>query len=215
MSKISKPVLLLAASALAVGACTAPNQNAQPKTTEGAIVGGVIGGILGMTRPGNKRENAAIGAVIGAAVGGMIGQNLDRQAEALRSSINNGEVSVVNTGAELIVTLPEAITFDTGSDVVRGSLRADLQALANNLNEFPDTTVDIFGHTDNVGDAGFNQRLSTQRADSVFIILANSGVSSARMRAIGRGEDAPIASNLSESGRAENRRVEIVIRPIQ
>ena len=209
----STPALTLAASALLLAACTTTDGDPLPKTTEGAVVGGVVGAILGATAGGNKKNNIVMGAALGATAGALIGQELDRQEKALRASIGNGEVGIVNTGRELVVTLPEAITFDTGSAVLRGTLRDDLVALADNLNDFPDTTVDIIGHTDNVGDAGSNQRLSTRRAEAVYQVLLNAGVSGARMRAIGRGESEPKASNLTAEGRAANRRVEIIIRP--
>ena len=143
----------------------------------------------------------------------MIGQELDRQEEALKNSIGGSGATITNTGAELVVTLPEAITFDTGSSVVRPDLLGDLNKLAANLNEFDQTTVDVLGHTDNVGEAGFNQQLSAQRADAVRILLINGGVAAGRLRAFGRGENEPKATNLTEEGRQQNRRVEIVIRP--
>lgn len=213
MTLRSAPALTLAASALLLAACTTPDGEPLPKTTEGAVVGGVVGAILGATATGNKKNNIVMGAALGATAGALIGQELDRQEKALRAAIGNGEVGIINTGSELVVTLPEAITFDTGSALLRGDLRDDLVALADNLNAFPDTTVDIIGHTDNVGDAGSNQRLSTRRAEAVYEVLLNAGVDGARMRAIGRGESEPKASNLSAEGRAANRRVEIIIRP--
>jgi len=215
MTPVTKPILLFTLGAFTLAACTTPDGSPRPNTTEGAVIGGIMGGLIGSLQGGKKRNNVILGTAIGATIGGLIGQELDRQEEALRASIGNGEVSIVNTGSELIVTLPEAITFDTGSSVVRASLQSDILALARNLNDFPDTTVDIIGHTDNVGDAGFNQQLSAQRADSVYILLSDSGVPTHRMRAIGRGENEPKASNLSDDGRAQNRRVEIIIRPIQ
>lgn len=215
MKTTIKPVLLITTCAFALAACTAPNGDPRPNATGGAVVGGLIGGILGGTRGGDKKNNVLFGAIIGATVGGLVGQELDRQAEALRASIGNGEVGIVNTGSELVVTLPESITFDTGSALLRSSLRGDLIALADNLNEFSSTTVDIIGHTDNVGSANSNQELSARRADSVYTLLNNSGVAASRLRAFGRGEDEPKASNLSIDGRAQNRRVEIIIRPVQ
>lgn len=215
MTIAPKLTLFAAAGALTLASCTAPDGTPRPNTTDGALIGGLIGGILGATSGGNKKNNFIVGAAVGATVGGLIGQELDRQEEALRAKISNGDVGIVNTGSELIVTLPEAITFDTGSAEVRASLYSDLSALAENLNEFPNTTVDIIGHTDNVGAAGFNQQLSAQRAESVFNILADGGVGTDRLRAIGRGEEEPKTSNLTEAGRAQNRRVEIVIRPIE
>ena len=213
MSHFIKPLILISATSLALAACTAPDGSQRRQTTDGAILGGIIGGFLGATSGGNKSRNIAAGAAVGATVGGLIGLQLDQQEEALRASLGNQDVMIVNTGSELIVTLPEAITFDTGSAVVRPSLRGDLAVLADNLNQFPDTSLDIIGHTDNVGAASFNQRLSAQRADSVLAILGNEGVDPSRMRAIGRGESEPKVTNLTEYGRAQNRRVEVVIRP--
>ena len=119
----------------------------------------------------------------------------------------------MNTGDRLIVTMPQDILFDVDSSAVRPGLRTDLATLAASLNQYPNTTVDVIGHTDNTGSAGYNQNLSQRRAQEVTAILQSNGVASNRLRSIGRGEDAPIASNLTAEGRAQNRRVEIIIRP--
>jgi outer membrane protein OmpA-like peptidoglycan-associated protein len=122
-------------------------------------------------------------------------------------------VQIVNTGRELIVTMPQDILFDVDSTFVQPSLRSDLRALATNLQQYPNSSVAVIGHTDNTGTAAYNQDLSSRRANAVANILIDAGVSAGRVRAIGRGEDEPIASNLSAAGRQQNRRVEIVIRP--
>lgn len=217
MTSKMKIITLLTCSAVSLGGCIEIQSNGTPlpKASDGAVIGGLIGGLLGSRSDDNKLASTVVGAAVGATVGGMIGYQLDKQELELRNSLQNGDVQIVNTGSELIVTLPEAITFDTDSSYVRINLRADLATLAQNLKDFPDTTVDILGHTDNVGDAAYNQQLSTSRAESVYLILADAGVSTNRMRAIGRGENEPKASNLTPEGRAENRRVEIIIRPIQ
>lgn len=211
----NKSIYLMSVAALALTACTAPEGSPRTNTNQGALIGGAIGAMIGAASGDRTLRRAAAGAAIGAAAGALIGQQLDLQEEALRAQMGNGQVGIVNTGSELIVTLPEAITFDTGSDFVRDSLFSDLLILAENMNEFPNTTIDVIGHTDNVGAATFNQELSARRADAVADILLSNDVAENRVRAFGRGEDEPKASNLSESGRAENRRVEIVIRPVQ
>ncbi len=209
------------AAVLALGACAVdpmgpqrssaadPNANAR----QSAIAGGLIGALAGAAVDDDRRiRGAIVGGALGAGGGAAIGARLDRQEAALRSQLNS-RVGIVNTGNELIVTLPQDILFDTDSAALTGSLRSDLLALASSLNEFPQSTVDIIGHADNTGDAAYNQDLSTRRAQSVARAIQNGGVSGARLRAFGRGEDQPIASNLTPEGRAQNRRVEIVIRP--
>ena len=94
-----------------------------------------------------------------------------------------------------------------------GSLVGDLRTVASSLNQYPGSVVQVVGHTDNVGDAGYNYDLSERRARSVAGVLISSGVSSSRIQTFGRGEDQPKASNLTPEGRQQNRRVEIVILP--
>lgn len=213
MQVFKSSIVVLAIASTGLAGCATPEGGIGDKTKGGAVMGGIIGAIVGANAGGNKKENVVFGTAIGATLGAVIGQELDRQEEALKNSIGGSGATITNTGAELVVTLPEAITFDTGSSVVRPELLGDLNKLAANLNEFDQTTVDVMGHTDNVGEAGFNQQLSAQRADAVRILLINGGVAAGRLRAFGRGENEPKATNLTEEGRQQNRRVEIVIRP--
>ena len=217
----AKTSLLTAASALLVlTACTQgpmmspddPNRQAKQGALVGAGIGAVAGAMMG-NDPEERRANAAAGALIGAAGGGIYGNRLDQQEADLRAQMGNDNVTIRNTGDRLIVTLPQDILFATDSATVRPDLQRDLRTVAQNLQSYPDTTVQVIGHTDNTGDAGYNQSLSQRRAQSVSGILVAEGVSSARIRSIGRGEDAPIASNLTPEGRQQNRRVEIVILP--
>ena len=122
-------------------------------------------------------------------------------------------MTIENTGSELRVTLPQDLLFDVDSANLRSDLQNDLRALAGNLNEYPNSTVEITGHTDNTGSEQHNQDLSSRRAATVANILSGAGVSFARLRTFGAGETRPIASNESDAGRAQNRRVEIVIIP--
>lgn len=206
------------AAMTALGACTPtstydparPNQNA----TTGAVAGALIGGVLGATSGGDERLTKGVaGAIVGGAIGGAVGSALDRQAAELQRDIGGNGVSVVNTGNQLIVTMPQDILFATDSATLRPDLQQDIYTLAGSLNRYPDTTVQVVGHTDNTGDAGYNLNLSRQRANSVASILIGAGVPSYRIVAVGRGEDQPIASNLTPEGRAQNRRVEFVITP--
>ncbi|MFT7059281.1 MAG: outer membrane protein OmpA-like peptidoglycan-associated protein [Pseudorhodobacter sp.] len=198
---------------MAIAGCV-PVTEDNRRTQTGAVTGALIGGAIGATRRGdNKVAETVIGAGLGALIGGAIGSSLDKQAAELRNSIGNDRVSITNTGSELIVNLPQDILFASDSATLRGDLTQDLQAVARSLLNYPDTTVQVVGHTDNTGSASYNQDLSQRRAFSVSDVLRNNGVPGGRIVAFGRGEDQPIASNLSEAGRSQNRRVEIIIRP--
>ena len=209
----TKMILAGSAALMVLAACDPAGPNDNQRTRTGAVIGGTIGGLIGASSSDDKLAKGAAGAIIGGALGGAIGQRLDRQAEDLRRDIGNDQVSVENTGSELVVTLPQDLLFATDSASLRPDLQNDLRALAGNLQQYPDTTVNIIGHTDNTGSDQYNFNLSDRRANTVSSVLQNSGVSPARIRAFGRGETQPIASNDSASGRAQNRRVEIVIRP--
>ncbi|MCH2167430.1 MAG: OmpA family protein [Oceanicola sp.] len=202
------------ACALTLSACTDPSMiGSENRTRDGAILGGALGAMAGILSSDDNAKGAAIGGAIGAGIGGVIGNQLDAQAADLESSLNSDGIEIVNTGDRLIVTMPDDLLFEVDSAVVRPDLRVELRALADSLIKFPDTTVDVIGHTDNTGAASYNQELSARRASSVTAVLIDSGVTSSRLRSYGVGEDQPVASNLTPEGRAQNRRVEIVIRP--
>ncbi len=213
----SRPLALALSGAIFVSACAEiqdpnnPNRNAQQGALGGAAVGALAGVLTGDTSEERTRR-AVIGAAIGAGVGGLAGAQLDRQEAELRAQMGSN-ARIVNTGNELIVTLPQDILFATDSAQLTGALQADLRVVARSLNDYPNTTVNVIGHTDNVGDAAYNQGLSQRRAQAVTSVLINAGVNPARIRTFGRGEDAPIATNLTPEGRQQNRRVEIVITP--
>ena len=214
MLRVRTPIVLGMSGLLALTACVDPN-NPQPernRTAEGAVIGGIIGGLAGAGTADGGLKRAATGAVIGAAAGGLLGSQLDKQARELSQQLDD-RVTVTNTGNELIVTMPQDILFDVDSTYLQPVLRDDLRTLADSLNRYPNSTVDVIGHTDNTGTASYNQDLSTRRARAVADVLTGAGVNPGRVRAYGRGESEPVASNLNPSGRAQNRRVEIIIRP--
>ena len=203
-------------SILVLGACTDPalldanddNRNAK----QGALLGGLLGaGISAVT--GGDAGDIAVATAAGAVAGGLIGNELDKQEAELRAQLANDGITITNTGDRLIVSLPQDITFDTDSFTVRPSLRSDLGKVADNLVAYPDSTVQVIGHTDNVGDATYNLGLSQRRASAVADVLQSNGVTYDRLQTIGRGEGQPIASNLTPEGRAQNRRVEIIVIP--
>jgi outer membrane protein OmpA-like peptidoglycan-associated protein len=217
---IFKTTTLAAVTALvAVTACTDVNtQTTKPnqRTTEGVAIGAISGALIGGIAADSRKErqrNVVIGAIAGGALGGAIGNSLDKQAADLQAAIGDGRVSIVNTGNSLVVTMPQDILFDVDSARLRPDLKSDLRALAKNLQQYPNSRVQVIGHTDSTGDAGYNQQLSAQRASAVGGVLINNGVSAGRIVTVGRGESQPITTNQTPEGRAQNRRVEIVILP--
>ena len=183
------------------------------KTQKGGVVGASSGAVIGAII-GNKSNNTALGAILGAAVGGtvgvVIGNKMDKQAEKLKEDL--GETATVErVGEGIKLTFNSQLLFDFGKSDLMESNKKDLQKFAETLKQYPDTELLIVGHTDNAGSESFNQTLSEQRASAVSNQLTNSGVSSSRVKTEGKGESQSTATNETESGRAQNRRVEIAI----
>lgn len=214
-------LLLASAGVIAVSACTTDPYGNQTgsglnRAQQGAIAGAVVGGVLGATRDDDKNDqgrDAARGALIGAALGGGIGALLDRQQKSLQQSLNNPNIQVVNHGDYLSVTMPESTLFAVDSTAVGAQGQNDLYTIARNLQQYPNSNIQVIGHTDSTGSAAYNQDLSERRARSVAGILTAGGVSSARVTTAGRGASQPVASNDTVAGRAQNRRVQILIIP--
>lgn len=218
MTRARHPVLIAsAASLIALSACTSPDHlggtDPNKNTRQGALLGGILGAGIGALVADDKAKGAVIGGVVGAGTGAVAGNILDRQEAELRQQLQNEEIRITNTGDRLIVTMPEAILFAVDSATVNAGLRSDLLTVASSLQRYPESNVQVVGHTDNTGGAAYNQGLSERRANAVADVLQEGGVAFNRLQTIGRGEDQPIASNLTEDGRAQNRRVEIVILP--
>ncbi len=226
MSRLS--LLAAGASMVALGACTTPMgttggtaavgtpTGGMSRAQQGAIAGAATGAILGAVRDSdgnNKARDAARGAIVGGLAGAAVGATLDAQQRALQSQIATPGVQVVNTGTTLNVVLPEGVLFATDSAAVSGPAQSDLLAVAQNLRQYPNSTVQVIGHTDSTGEAAYNLQLSQRRAQSVANILIAGGVQSQRIAAGGQGESQPVASNDTPAGRSQNRRVEIIIRP--
>ena len=215
MARAKLPLVLAVGAALTLSACTDPQYAGieRDNTKQGATIGAILGGALGALTADDKLGGTVRGAAIGAGIGAIAGDYLDRQEADLRRDLDNSDVDITNTGDRLIVTMPNSILFATDSYTVRSDLQRDLRTVASNLLAYPDSTIQIIGHTDNEGDASYNQTLSERRANAVADVLMTEGVPFGRIDAIGRGESQPVTSNLTPEGRAQNRRVEIVILP--
>jgi outer membrane protein OmpA-like peptidoglycan-associated protein len=183
------------------------------KTAIGAVVGAAGGAVLGVII-GDSRRAAVIGAGIGALAGGAVGYYMDRQEKALRERTEGTGVSVERTGNNIVLNMPDNVTFETGSAALDTSAYKVLDEVAGVLTEYPKTYVDVMGHTDSVGSVASNQVLSERRAASVASYLKSRGVQNERVNVRGFGKTKPIASNNTPEGRAKNRRVEIILTPV-
>ncbi len=212
------PLAAAVGISLTLSACTDPASlsldGEKSRTNTGLGIGAVVGAVAGsaLAGSGNKTGGAVAGAIIGAAAGGIAGNALDKQAAEMRAALDES-IGVETVDGKLVVTLPEDITFDTDSDIVRANLQTELGKVAASLAEYPDTTIQVIGHTDSEGEASYNQELSERRAQAVSTILQADGVSTTRIASYGRGESEPKASNLTPEGMAQNRRVELVVVP--
>lgn len=180
----------------------------QKGTAIGAGAGGTIGAIIG-----KSAGNTALGAIIGGAVGGtagaFIGRKMDRQAAEIKQTVPGATVE--RQGEGILVKFDSGILFDVNKTALKSAAQSNLTNLATSLTNNPQTNILIVGHTDNTGSASLNQDLSVRRAESVKAYIASHGVGSGRLTTQGKGFNEPIADNATESGRAQNRRVEIVI----
>mgnify|MGYP001206037730 FL=1 len=219
MSRKTRLIAPLAAAVILAGCSTTDpytGQTDRNNTGIGAAVGAAVGAAAGaISGDGStsKRDRALIGAAAGAAVGGGIGVYMDRQEEQLRQSMQGTGIDVERQGDNIVLNMPSSVTFGFDSADLTGGATSALNDVANVLTQYPETRVNIAGHTDSTGDASYNQRLSERRAQSVGSYLQGQGVASGRLYVSGYGENQPIASNNTEEGRAQNRRVEITLTP--
>ncbi|WP_137680416.1 OmpA family protein [Aurantiacibacter suaedae] len=205
-----------ALSLLTVSACVTDPNTGERKVSRTAI-GGVGGAGLGYLLGGliGGKTARIVGAGIGAAAGGYVGYRMDEQIKELEEATAGTGVDVSQTpnGDGILVNLPD-VTFAVNSADISPSMRQTLDGVAQSMVNYPNSLIDVMGHTDSTGSDQYNLDLSRRRANSVTNYLASRGVSRARIELIGYGEQYPVADNTTESGRAQNRRVEIRITPI-
>ncbi|MBC8045116.1 MAG: OmpA family protein [Rhizobacter sp.] len=197
---------LLSLSLIFTTGCNA--SNALKGGAIGAGGGAIIGGVIG-----NQFGNTAVGAIIGAAVGGtagaLIGKYMDDQAAEMQKDIAGAKVERVGEGIK--ITFDSGILFQTNSSSLQSGAQENVQKLSTILKKYDDTNIFVEGHTDATGSAEYNQKLSEERALSVRNFTVAQGVGSNRFSVVGYGEASPVASNTSESGRSQNRRVEVAV----
>jgi outer membrane protein OmpA-like peptidoglycan-associated protein len=202
---------LAGAAVLATLGCeTAPGT----RTQQGAILGSIAGATAGVLAAGEGDNLAGglIGGAAGALAGGLIGRYLDNQSREIDAI---PDANVERQADRLLVTFPGDTLFDSGSSSVSPGASQRLTQLAQTLNRYPESSVVIRGYTDSTGSEASNLRLSEDRASNVRNYLVSAGVSPGRITAMGFGEQFPVATNATEAGRQQNRRVELEIVPRQ
>lgn len=218
MNRPTKIAAALLVAALPLTACTTNPETGEKQISKAAIggIGGALGGYLLGDLIGGRRDRTEkiVGAGIGAVAGAGVGYYMDQQEKKLREQTAGTGVEVVRDGDQLVLDMPSEVTFAFGSANLSPEFRTTLDKVGSTLTQYEKTYVDVLGHTDSVGSDAFNQSLSEQRAASVADYLAGRGVQRARLATKGYGESQPKASNTSEEGRAQNRRVEIRLVPV-
>jgi outer membrane protein OmpA-like peptidoglycan-associated protein len=201
-------------SLVTVSACvTDPNTGERKvsRTAIGGAGGAGLGYLLGSVIGG--RTARILGAGIGGVAGGAIGYQKDKQIKELRESTAGSGIDVTDNGDGILLNLPD-VTFAVDSTEISPSFQASLDKVAQSMVQYPDSLIDVYGHTDSTGSDQYNMDLSQRRADAVARYLISRGVSSARLQAKGMGESYPVSDNTTAEGRARNRRVEVKITPV-
>lgn len=210
--KNKKVLCAILLSGTLFGACTAADPYAPSRTGTGTAGGAALGALLGQVI-GQDTKGTLIGAGVGALAGLGWGAYKDHQTQELRNRLKNTEVTVSDEGNYINLNLPGGVTFPTNGYIIGRSFYGPLSDIASVLKQYPETRIQISGHTDNTGTYNYNMDLSFKRAESVANFLVRQGVPMSRISTMGYGPDRPIASNSTVSGRSRNRRVEVQIFP--
>jgi outer membrane protein OmpA-like peptidoglycan-associated protein len=208
-------ITALALGSLLLAGCASTGNPDTAKTRSGAAIGAGIGAVIGLLSKGDKFDNAAIGAAIGGLGGAAIGNYQDQQERKLRAQLANTGVEVQRVGNNITLDMPGGVTFATNSADINANFYTVLDQVATTLGEFNQTVIEVAGHTDSTGARAYNMTLSERRAGSVVSYLSGRGIARERMIAVGAGPDHPVDTNETAEGRAQNRRVEITIVPVE
>ncbi len=206
-----RPIKILLASFLMM-AVFSVGCKTMTKSQKGAVLGTVGGGAVGAVI-GKVAGNTALGAIIGATAGGVtgavIGRHMDKQAEEIKNSIP--DANVVRVGEGIVIEFNSKILFGFDQSNLTTEAKTNLNKLVTVLQKYPNTNIEVQGHTDSKGTPSYNQDLSGRRALTVSSYLSSNGIYSSRLNSVGFGETIPKYSNETEEGQIQNRRVEFLI----
>ncbi|MGZ8547764.1 MAG: OmpA family protein [Sulfuricurvum sp.] len=204
---------LITAGLLFIGCAETGTGTGMTKAQTGALIGGLAGAIAGKSTSNHSTKRTVIGGAIGALAGYGIGTYMDKQQADLKQELKGSGVEVQRQGDTINLNMPGGITFDTGRANIKPNFNPVLSDIAGVMSKYPETKIEVQGHTDNVGSNADNLQLSELRAQSVSSALGAQGVDSSRIKSVGYGESMPVATNNTAAGRETNRRVEIKIIP--
>ena len=211
---MKKSIAILACAMTVLTGCATLNNLAKGSLI-GGVGGGAVGAGVGADIGGDKGAaiGAAIGTAVGAGAGAIIGNVMDKKAEEL-AALEAAQVETVEdaNGLKAIkVTFDSGILFATNKSNLSAEAKSNLKKFADEMKDLSDTDITIYGHTDNTGSAGVNERLSLQRANAVSAELQADGIAKSRITTEGKSFTMPVADNSTAEGRAQNRRVEVFI----
>ncbi len=219
MKRVFTPILVGSAVIAMAGCQTVnpyTNETETANATTGAVIGAIAGTVIGVasSSKSDRGKGALIGAASGAAVGGGVGYYMDVQEAELRKQLQSTGVSVTRSGENIILNMPNAVTFGVDQTHLSQGAKNVLNSVALVAKKYDNTRLNVLGYTDSSGSASYNLRLSQVRASEVSNYLMSRQIKSSRLSSQGMGEVDPIATNSTKAGRSQNRRVEIVMSPL-
>lgn len=215
MKSFTTTLVAATATLLIISGCATDDPNRRAKT--GAVVGAIAGGVIG--NQSSSKNGKYAGVVVGALAGAAVGNYMDKQQRKLEKSLarerRDNQIQITRIDEETLrLDVRSEASFDVNSASINNAFRTSLTTMAEVIGEYDKTAVHVIGHTDSTGKKSYNQALSEKRATSVTSYLSENGVNRSRIRFAGRGENMPVASNKTSSGRNSNRRVEVYLKSV-
>ncbi len=207
MKKVQISLIVVLSAALMFSGCSSLNKT-QKGGAVGVVAGGAMGAVIGKAT-GNTALGAIIGATVGGATGAVIGHQMDKQAEEIKKTVPDAKVERVGEG--IVVEFSSNVLFGFDKSNLSAEAKKNLDKLVVVLNTYPDTDIEVQGHTDSKGSEAYNLNLSIDRAAAASNYIRSNGIATNRISIKGFGETVPKYSNDDESGRSQNRRVEFLI----
>ena len=175
---MKKRLLVIGISSALLTACVTDPYTGESRvstTAKGAGIGAAVGAGAGTLFGGNDLKNAGLGALAGGVVGAAVGAYMDKQEQEMQQSLQGTGIEVQRTAENTLnLTMPSSITFGFDSANLTPQAQSALDSVANVLNQYPDSTINITGHTDDTGADNYNQKLSEQAGSQCLCLLVTT-----------------------------------------